>query len=105
MVLPCYAGPFEGRVDYQAIALWRIVRQGNAGKKLINQGADGLLGLTKPGFVTDPELRTSTYHQLEYFYIHAVKCICQGTNAHFVICPIFTLLPYLDRLGCNRGKA
>ena len=39
------------------------------------------------------------------FFIHAVKCICQGTNAHFVIYLIFTFLMSLDPVGCGGQKA
>ena len=100
MLLPWYAGPFEGCIDYQVIALWRIVRRGNAGKKFTNKGADGLFGLATLDIFAVPEFKASIPQHLLYFYIHAVKCICQGTNAHFVIYLIFTLLLIPDRLGC-----
>ena len=85
MVLPCYAGPFEGRVDYQVNRALAHSAAGQRRQKFTNKGADGLFGLIISDFFADFELRTNTSQHLVYFYIHAVKCICQGTNAHFVI--------------------
>jgi hypothetical protein len=97
-------GRFGAASIIKLITLWRIVRRGNAGKKFTNKGADGLFGLIKSGFFADSELRTNTSQHLVYFYIHAVKCLCQATNAHFVIYLIFTLLLFSDRLGCGGRK-
>ena len=104
MVLPCYAGPVEGRVDYQFNRALAHSAAGHRRQKFTNKGADGLFGLIKSGFFADSELRTNTSQHLVYFYIHAVKCLCQATNAHFVIYLIFTLLLFSDRLGCGGRK-
>jgi hypothetical protein len=85
VVLPCYAGPFKGRVDYQVNRALAHSAAGQRRQKFTNKGADGLFGLIVSDFFADFELRTNTSQHLVYFYIHAVKCICQGTNAHFVI--------------------
>ena len=42
------------------IALWRIVRRGNAGKKFTNEGADDQFGLITFGFLAGYELRTNS---------------------------------------------
>ena len=82
------------------IALWRIVQRGNAGKKFSNRGADNQFSLIKSGYFAGFGLRTLTSTS-STFYIHAVKYICQGTNAHFVIYLIFPLLLLPDRLSCG----
>ena len=103
MVLPCYAGPVEGRVDYQFNRTLAHSAAGQRRQKFTNKGADDQLVLIKFGFAAVSKLRP-THLNTSSFYIHAVKYICQGTNAQFVIYIIFTLSVFPDRLGCDERK-
>ena len=85
-------GRLETASIIQLIVLKHKVRRGNAGKKLTKGGAKSQLSLIEPGSYTVSELRTTTSQHRPNLYIHAVKYICQGTNVHFVICLIFTML-------------
>ena len=76
----------------QLILRKHIVRRGNAGKKFTKGGVETQFGPIELGFHTISKLRTHIPQHLPYLYIHAVKYICQGTNVHFVICRIFTML-------------
>jgi hypothetical protein len=55
VVLPCYAGPFKGRVDYQVNRALAHSAAGQRRQKFTNKGADGLFGLIISGFFADFE--------------------------------------------------
>ena len=102
MVLPCYAGPVEGRVDYQFNRALAHSAAGQRQQEYINKGADEHEFLNNPvAFCPANEVRISKSQHLTSIYIYAIKCICQETNAHFAIYLIFTLLHLMDRLGCE----
>ena len=47
MVLPCYAGPFEGRVDYQVNRALAHRAAGQRRQKITNKSVDSLFRLKK----------------------------------------------------------
>ena len=67
MVLPCCAGLFEGRVDYQVNRALAHSAAGQRRQKFTNKGADGLFGLIISDFFADFELRTNTSQHLVSF--------------------------------------
>ena len=102
MVLPWYAGPFEDRVDYLLNRALAHSAAGQRQQEYVNKGADENEFLNNPiAFWPANEKRISKSQHLTSFYIYAIKCICQETNAHFAIYLIFTLLRLMDRLGCE----
>ena len=80
-----------------------MVRRGNAGKKSSNKGADCQPGPIKSGFFAVNETKNNKRSSL-LEYIHAVKYICQGTNAEFVIYIIFILPFFFDQLVYDDRK-
>ena len=92
VVLPFMRGRLEAASNIQLIVRKHTVWRGNAGKKFTKGGVESQFGPIKPGIYTVSELRTNIPQHLQLLYIHAVKYICQGTNVHFVICRIFTML-------------
>jgi hypothetical protein len=102
VVLPWYAGPFDDRVDYRFNRALAHSAAGQRQQEYINKVADEHGFLNNPvAFCPASEVRISKSQHLISIYIYAIKCICQETNAHFVIYLIFTLLHLMDRLGCE----